>query len=124
MAELKYVFQKTLNNKKEHKMAEIFEQMRQEIAKVQDKKQRNYLESVLVYESNSHINIETDDMLCAILPQKIGMTVGVEPSESEVWYQQYRTMKALIQKQQFTDTVEKVIELDDKEQLDKVFEIK
>lgn len=105
-------------------MAEIFEQMRQEIAKVQDKKQRNYLESVLAYESNSHIDIETDDMLCAILPQKIGMTVGIEPSESEVWYQQYRTMKALIQKQQFTDTVEKVIELDDKEQLDKVFEIK
>jgi len=116
---------KTKSNIKELDMTNDFaNKMKTEIQKVQDPKEKKYLEKILDFECKNNVDIEQDMIQCAILPQKIGITVGVEPSDSEVWYQQYRTMKALIQKQQFTDTVKKVIELDDKEQLDKVFEIK
>lgn len=77
------------------------EQMQKEIAKVQDADQRAFLEKILDYETTNNVDIEKSPVLEGMLPIMLGRQMAEETGkevDAEVWYQQYRTMKALLKK--------------------------
>ena len=74
------------------------EQMKTEIAKVQDEEQRSFLEHILGYEVDNNLDIEHNPILSEALVTMIGMELTISKEKSKVWYQQYRTMKALLKK--------------------------
>jgi hypothetical protein len=79
------------------------EKMKAEIAKVKNETQKTFLEKVLEYETKNNIDIEKNPILEGMLPIMLGQQVADATGcvvESEVWYQQYRTMKALLRKEE------------------------
>ena len=78
------------------------EKMKVEIDKVQDATQKAFLKKILDYETTNNIDIEKSPILEGMLPIMLGRQMAEETGEkidAEVWYQQYRTMKALLRKQ-------------------------
>lgn len=78
------------------------EKMKVEIDKVQDATQKAFLEKILDYETTNNIDIEKSPILEGMLPIMLGRQMAEETGkeiDAEVWYQQYRTMKALLRKQ-------------------------
>lgn len=79
------------------------EKIKAEIAKVQNETQKTFLEKVLEYETKNNIDIEKNPVLEGMLPIMLGKQVAEATGckvDSEVWYQQYRTMKALLRKEE------------------------
>jgi len=79
----------------------IAKKLKKEIEKIQDPVQKEYLELIYKLEATQGIDLENDPLLCAIIPEKLGMDMEKNTGkkvEASVWYQQYRTMKALLQK--------------------------
>lgn len=80
----------------------ITKALEKEIKKIENKAQKDYVLSIFRLEKEKNIDLESDMMGCAIIPLQIGANMGVDPKDSQVWYQQYRTMKALIIKRDLT----------------------
>lgn len=72
----------------------------EEINKIHNKTQKDFTKDIYRFEKDNDIELESNEMLAGIIPTKIGLKYTKDTDEIRKWYQQYRTIKALIKKQQ------------------------
>lgn len=72
----------------------------EEINKIRNSTQKDFTKDIYRFEQDNGIELESDEMLAGIIPTKIGLKYTQNTDAIREWYQQYRTIKAIIKKQQ------------------------
>ena len=68
--------------------------LEKEIEKIENKAQKDY--TLTIFKADKEDDLDCDLVDEEFFPIQIGENMGVDPKDSQVWYQQYRTMKALL----------------------------
>lgn len=89
--------------------AQIAEKLKIEIAKIDNAKNKMFLEKIFEFETENDIDLEKDHMLCGVLPELIASKLDKD-IDGSVCYQQYRTMKSILIKQDIEASNNKMFE--------------